>query len=61
MAENTNAKKHADSIGLRYARYKIPIAKITAFENASPHMSEIDNIAIHDRELIQFDILIFIF
>jgi hypothetical protein len=61
MTENTNAKKHADSIGLRYARYKIPIAKITAFENANPHTIEMANIAIHDRELIQFDILLFIY
>jgi hypothetical protein len=47
MAENTNAKKHADSIGLRYARYKILIAKIIAFENANPHKSAPKNKAIH--------------
>jgi hypothetical protein len=61
MAENTNAKKQEDSIGLRYARYKIPIAKINALENTYPHKNEPNIIAIHDRELTQFNILIFIF
>ena len=38
MIENKNAKKHEDSTGLRYARYKIPIANINALENTNPQM-----------------------
>jgi hypothetical protein len=61
MAENTNAKKHADSKGCKYERNKIPDAKIAALANANPHKTEHNITAVQDKELIQFDICFFIF
>jgi len=46
------AKKHADSIGLRYARYKIPIAKIIPFQKANPHAIEPNSINIQVKVFI---------